>query len=130
MEVDEPADDASVVNGRYYGMQMPRPPLRRQIATTVPREYYDSLAMVLPLQHVQIEHELAQAAHEVERKVAFQAAVSRARDDYKYRSIMRTQPGGFRNRCANTLHYIHKMNRISEEALNEAIACVWELSDD
>ena len=82
MEVDETVDETTdktvVVNGRYFGMQMPRPPLRRQIAMSLPREYYDSLAMVLPLQHVQIEHELAQAAHDVDRKVAFQAAIRRA----------------------------------------------------
>ena len=118
-------DSECVVNGKY-NRWAPRLPLRRQTAMTHAPSYYESLAMFMPLQHVQIEHELKHALRAIPfNKQAFDQIVDRAYDDYQHRHMYpRTPPRCFYEATKNTIQYLADMGYISNEALKEGFACL------
>jgi len=114
-----------VVNGKY-NRWAPRLPLRRQTAMTHAPSYYESLAMHMPLQHVQIEHELKYALRATPfDKKSFDQIVDRAYDDYQHRHMYSRAPcKSFYEALKKTMQYLFDMGYITKDALNEGMACL------
>ena len=117
-----------VVNGKYINRCAPRMPLRRQTAISHAPSYYESLAMFMPLQYAQIEHEIKYALRAVPfNKQSFDQIVDRAYDDYQHRNTYPTptkSPVKFHESIKKTLQYLADMGCISEDALNAGLACL------
>jgi hypothetical protein len=112
-----PEEEDCIVNGTYT-LRCPRLPLKRQTAATLPAAYYKSLAMVLPLQSKHIENELCAAAATGQ---AFDGIISRAFDDFMYRSVYRQVAATFPERFKHTVEYLVEVGRMEAEAGARAI---------
>lgn len=115
--------NSCIVNG-CYNLSCPRLPLKRQKAQTFPRIYYNSLAMVLPLQYIHIEKELCRFATIGNNELI--NAIERIYDDYCYRNIFNTlsKASSFLEKFECTVQYLIQMGRLSMEDANKALQCV------
>ncbi len=123
---DDKYDDC-VVKGSY-NMWFPRLPLQRQTAQTLPRVYYNSLAMIIPLQYVHIENELCKSV--LESNDALWSVIERIYDDYCHRStfIYASHPRAalFYGRFSCTVQYLVQIGRITVESAQIVLHCVEE----